>query len=165
MPIRVIIDSLQVNFLAKKQVLVLLDEAGGRYLPIQIGRAEASAIIVKLMKISTPRPLTHDLICGIVNTLGGRIAQVLINHAERGTYYARIIIDAGGRHLEVDSRPSDAIAIALRANVPIYVSEHVLKQAAIVSSGQRIQTTPEGRITLEQLEPFRDVIEGLDLSL
>lgn len=159
MPVQMVVDSLQVYLLVKKQVLVLMDEAGGRYLPIQIGRAEASAIVLKLMRADTPRPLTHDLICSIVNTLGGRISKVLISHAVARTYYARIIIDAAGRHLEVDSRPSDAIAIALRAEVPIFVSEHLLNQAIVASSGQS-----ENRITIEQLHPsLKSVIEGLNL--
>ena len=112
---------------------VLLSEKGGnRYLPIWIGPLEARSIAVKLARIPVGRPLTQDLLDSIISDLGGSVIHVIITHIVGDTFYAKIILNKEGHILEVDSRPSDALALALRAEVPIYVDESVLNKASFV---------------------------------
>ena len=113
--------------------IVLLREKGSdRYLPIWIGLNEATAIAVKLEQISLPRPLTHDLLDSMITHLGGHVRHVIINDFVDNTYYAKIVLSRNGDTIEVDSRPSDALALALRANVPVYADESVLERAGII---------------------------------
>jgi hypothetical protein len=137
-----------------------------RYLPIVIGVPEADAIAIKLQNHEVPRPLTHDLLCNAIATLGGRVTHVVVNDLSGETFFARIIMDADGRHVEVDSRPSDAIALAVRLGVPIYVEEKVLELGAIEPdepSERQPEQTGE-RIGEEQLAVFRDFINQLNLD-
>ncbi len=165
MPVEMTVDSVRIDLLARHRLLVLKDVARERYLPIAIGAAEASAIAIKLMNAEVLRPLSHDLLCNVVQTLGGRITGVLINDVVRGTFYARILLDVEGRHVEVDSRPSDAVALALRAGSPIYVEEAVLDRAAFVPEPLPEEESPgESQLTDEQLAAFRKVISQLDLD-
>jgi hypothetical protein len=114
-----------------------------------------------------PRPLTHDLLKRIVDELGGEISHILVSDLRDETFYARIILDINGRHAEIDSRPSDAIALAVRAQVPIYVTEHVMERAGIEPSEEEEieekgpSLTPEEE---EKLSVFREFIETLDLD-
>lgn len=115
----------------KSPVLLLKEKNGKRVLPIWIGFFEAESIIIALKGISLPRPMTHDLACDIICLLGGKLLSVNIHTLEGGTFYARLLIDNKGTVLSLDSRPSDAISIALRQNVPIFVSERVMEEAGI----------------------------------
>lgn len=108
------------------QVITLREKNGEREFPIIIGIFEAIAIDRKLRDEKVPRPLTHDLVCSVIERMGGVIKKISINAYSQGTYYATVVIDAHGNEINVDSRPSDAIAIAVRSKSPLFVSEDVL---------------------------------------
>ena len=124
-----------------------------------------------LRKTEVPRPMTHDLLANTITALGGRVQRILVNDLAGETFFARIILDVDGRHVEVDARPSDAIALAVRVAVPILVDESVLKKGAIESersSADRLEAPEEeqtgDRIGDEQLAVFRDIINQLNLD-
>ncbi len=113
-------------------VVLLMDLANKTGLPIWIGPFEANAIAMKLKKIGSQRPMTHDLIHSILNTLQSRVVKVVVNDLKENTYYALIYLNRRGEEIAVDSRPSDAIAIALSVDAPIYVSEQVIERARTI---------------------------------
>jgi hypothetical protein len=125
------VDSIRVSRQDYKPVVILKEKDAKRYLPIWIGPDEATAIELALEGIDAPRPLTQDLVCSIMNTLGGSVNSIVINDLRDDVFYAKIILSADGRQTEIDSRPSDAIAIALRVKAPIYAEEAVLDKAGI----------------------------------
>jgi bifunctional DNase/RNase len=115
-----------------KQPIVLLKTAeGNRFLPIWIGHPEAAAILMKLQGATTPRPLTHDLMTEILGQLQARVLRITVTELRDNTFYALITLGVDGQELEVDSRPSDAIALAVRAEAPIYAADSVLEESAI----------------------------------
>ena len=117
-----------ISELADQQFIWLKEVDGERKFPIVIGSGEAFAIDRRLKGITTQRPLTHDLLASVIENLGGTVDRIEINNLENGTFYARIHIRQNGSTLKVDSRPSDAIALGVATNVPIYVAEHVLDE-------------------------------------
>lgn len=122
---------IRMSQISYEPVVILKEKQGERYLPIWIGLMEANAIGVVLEGINTPRPLSHDLLYSILQTVGAEVNFITISDIQNGTYYAKIVLSIGGRQLEIDSRPSDAIAIALRARASIYAEEKVLDKAGI----------------------------------
>lgn len=142
--------------------LILNEVDGNRRLPIIIGTFEAQAIALELEHIKPPRPMTHDLLKNVIQTFGADIQQVFINELSEGTFFARIIYGSNGEQLEQDARPSDAIALAVRFNAPIYVADEILDEAGIVSeeqeggtevtSGESTQEKPAEMSKLEKLE-------------
>ncbi len=166
MAVEMVVESIRMNLLYPHRVVMLKEVRRERYLPIVIGVPEADAIAIKLQNHEVPRPLTHDLLCNTIATLGGRVTQVIVNDLSGETFFARLIMDVAGRHVEVDSRPSDAIALAVRLGVPIYVDESVLDRGAIEPEESR-ERQPEQtgeRIGEEQLAAFRDFINQLNLD-
>lgn len=129
--IEVIIDSVRVSLMTQHRLVILKDQITDRYLPIWIGPFEADAITYELQEMPQQRPFTHDLIKSIIREMGGRVVQVLINDLRNDVFYARLVIDINGKQVDIDSRPSDAIAIAVRVKAPIYVAEHVMDKAGI----------------------------------
>jgi len=174
--IEMVIDSIRVSTMNYQRVVILKEKAAERYLPIWVGPAEADAIAVKLQGVSVPRPLTHDLLYSIIAALGASINFVLLSDIKRDTFYAKIFFNAGNRKIEVDSRPSDAIAIALRAGVPIYADEAVLNRGAImldretgkpISPGKELEGANGKEVSedeLRRMSAFRDFIDRLDLN-
>lgn len=149
------------SLLSRYRVVLLKELQGERYLPIWIGQYESEAIAMRLQGTSVPRPLTHDLLLNVIIELGGVIQHILINDLSDSTFYARIAIERDGELQLVDSRPSDAIALAVRASVPIYVEESVLEKAGIVPSPEiRLGVTPDE----DKLDAFRDFLDSLDLD-
>ena len=130
---RMIVDSIRVSVVDQQQIVILKTEDSERFLPIWIGPFEAQAIAVKLHDLWLPRPLTHDLMSSMIADLGARVERIVVTDLAGGTFYARVLLIADGGSVEVDSRPSDAIALALRVDAPIYVERSVLDQAAIDS--------------------------------
>ncbi|MDP6549485.1 MAG: bifunctional nuclease family protein [Dehalococcoidia bacterium] len=126
------IDSIRVSPMNYQRVVILKEKEADRYLPIWIGPAEADAIAVKLQDLSVPRPLTHDLLRTVIDILGGSVRHILVNDLHNDTFYAKISIQANGEAKEIDCRPSDAVALAVRAQVPIYAEELVLEKAGIL---------------------------------
>lgn len=113
--------------------LILNEAEGNRRLPIIIGTFEAQAIALELEHIKPPRPMTHDLLKNVIQSFGAELNQVFINDLSEGTFYAQIIYNQNGEQLEQDARPSDAIALAIRFDAPIFVSEEILEEAGIIS--------------------------------
>jgi len=167
------IQSIRVSLTNYQRVVILKEKESDRYLPIWIGPAEADAIAVRLQDVSVARPLTHDLLRQVILELGAVVQYVFVNDLSNDTFFARIMLRVGDRDLEVDSRPSDAIALAVRSDVPIFADESVLEKAGVRldEEGQAIEGIGEAETQkevteeeLEKLSPFRDVIEGLDLE-
>jgi uncharacterized protein len=128
MSIQMELHKIIISEMQDQQIIMLKEVDGERTFPIVIGSGEAYAIDRRLKGIPTPRPLTHDLLANIIDHLGGEISQIEINDLENHTFFARIHIRQNGKTLEVDSRPSDAIALGIATSVPIFVAEHVLDQ-------------------------------------
>jgi len=129
--IEMAIDSIRVSLMNYQRVVILKEKDAERYLPIWIGPAEADAIAVKLQGVTVPRPLTHDLLQSVIDSLGGKVDSIIVCDLKNDTFYAKIILNVDGGVVEVDSRPSDALALAVRVGVPIYAEEVVLNQAGI----------------------------------
>ena len=129
MSIQMELHKIIISEMQDQQIIMLKEVDGERTFPIVIGSGEAYAIDRRLKGIPTPRPLTHDLLASIIEHLGGEISQIEINDLENHTFFARIHIKQNGRTVEVDSRPSDAIALGIATGVPIFVAEHVLDEA------------------------------------
>lgn len=128
MSIQMELHKIIISELQEQQIIMLKEVDGERVFPIVIGNSEALAIDRRLKGLPTPRPLTHDLLARVIEQLGGSIAQIEINDLENHTFFARIHIRQDSRTLEVDSRPSDAIALGIATSVPIFVAEHVLDE-------------------------------------
>jgi bifunctional DNase/RNase len=170
------IESIRVSLMNYQRVVILKEKEADRYLPIWIGPAEADAIAVRLQEVAVARPLTHDLLRTVIDSLGATVSYILVNDLSNDTFFARIALTVDGKDMEIDSRPSDAIALAVRAQVPIYADESVLEKAGVRldQEGQPLEgmadtsevepTSETGAEELEKLSPFRDVIEGLDLE-
>jgi hypothetical protein len=125
------IESVRVHMLSNRHVVILKDNEGDRYLPIWIGAWEASAIAMRLQGLAAERPLTHDLFAAALDRLGVRVDRVVISELTDETYHARIHLERDGVQVEVDARPSDALALAVRAEVQIFADDDVLAQAAL----------------------------------
>lgn len=165
--IEVVIDSIRVSLMSQYRVVILKDIAGERYLPIWIGPCEADSITVELQENPPQRPLTHDLLKAVIRELGGRVVHVLINDLRGDVFYARIVIEAEGRQVEVDSRSSDAIALAIRAKVPIFIADHVMERASVEPEDDVSQQMPSSLPPEEEetrLSAFSDFIGSLDLE-
>ncbi|MGE0570790.1 MAG: bifunctional nuclease family protein [Dehalococcoidia bacterium] len=165
------IESIRLSLMNYQRVVILREKDADRYLPIWIGPAEADAIAVRLQDVSVARPLTHDLLRNMIETLGARVAYILVSDLSNDTFFARIVLDVNGETVEIDSRPSDAIALAVRVDVPIYADEAVLDRAGVLLD-EEVESagSAEGPgkavdpAELERLGAFKDFIEGLDLS-
>ncbi len=127
-----VIDSIRVSLMNYQRVVILKEKDSDRYLPIWIGPAEADAIAVKLQDVSVPRPLTHDLLSSVIKSLGGWLTHVTVCDLQNDTFFAKLSLRLDGKTVEVDSRPSDAIALAVRAGVPIYANDEVLEKAGVI---------------------------------
>jgi uncharacterized protein len=139
--------------LVGKQPIVLLKTAdGNRFLPIWIGHAEAAAILMKLQGASTPRPMTHDLLTDMLEQLDAEVLRITVTELRDNTFYASITVQQNGSELEIDSRPSDAIAIAVRSEVPIYAAEHVIEESAIEFEGEE----PNDEEVVDEFRKFLD---------
>jgi len=172
------IDSIRVSPMNYQRVVILKEKDADRYLPIWIGPAEADAIAVKLQDLSVPRPLTHDLLRTVIDTLGGSVQHILVSDLHNDTFYAKISIQTNGTTKEIDCRPSDAVALAVRAQVPIYVEESVLEKAGILldkETGKPIRAEQDNQADapapaevdeeeLRRMSAFTDFIDTLDLE-
>ena len=127
------IKGLMLDPVSNSPIVVLKEEAEKFFLPIWVGIFEANAIALQLENISTPRPMTHDLLRNMIGELDARVTRVVINDLRDSTFFAQIRLMAGDKTLEVDARPSDAIALALRTEAPIFVAQSVLDQAQTIS--------------------------------
>lgn len=168
--VEVTIDSIRVSLTGQHRLVVLKEVDVDRYLVIWIAPETADAIHMQLQGVAVPRPLTHDLLKNVITEMGGRVSHIVVNALQNETYHAQIVIDVDGKSLEVDSRTSDALALAVRAGVKVFVNDTVMADASI---------SPEAGINLEtgdmldemadepgseDLEAFRDFVDSLDLD-
>ena len=154
MLVRCFVESVRINLANNSRVVILKDSKIERYLLIWIGETESYAIASELQGAHYERPLTHDLLYTIVGRLGAEVTEIVINNLEGDVFYALITLQQGGTSLQIDARPSDAIALAVRAGAPIYVEEDVMAQAALTVSAR-----PEEE---DKLGVFRDFVNQLD---
>jgi len=159
--IQVTIDSIRVSLVSPHRIVVLKDD-DERFLPIWIGPFEAEAINIALQGTQPGRPLTHDLFKALIGELDGKAERIIVADLREDTFYARIVMNVNGRQIELDARPSDAIAVAVRMKLPIFVADQVMATAAIRASqdeGATEKEEPE-----ERLDAFHDLLEDLDLD-
>ncbi|HEY3541272.1 MAG TPA: bifunctional nuclease family protein [Gaiellaceae bacterium] len=125
--------------LVGKQPIVLLKTAeGNKFLPIWIGHPEAAAILMKLQSQAPPRPMTHDLMSELLEQLEAQVVRITVTELRENTFYAQITVQQDGREIEIDSRPSDAIALAIRAEAPIFAADRVIEESAIEFEGDDV---------------------------
>ncbi len=170
--IEVAINSMGISPMNYQRVIILKEQAGERYLPIWIGPAEADAIAVKLQSVDVPRPLSHDLLWSVISTLNASIDSIVINDLRDDTFYGRIILNAQKGQVEIDSRPSDALALAVRSGAPIFAEDTVLDKAGLLIDEETGQATPQetperkkvSRDELKKLSAYTDFINTLDME-
>jgi bifunctional DNase/RNase len=143
----------RVELPSNQPIVLLKEREGERYLPIWIGAMEATAIAFALQGIVTARPMTHDLIKNVLEEVGVHVERIVITELKEGTFYAMIQMSQNGSSYEVSSRPSDAIALAVRVNVPIFANEDVLSEASIVIRDDEEQEVEKFREFLDQVSP------------
>jgi len=153
MLIRMTVRGLALDPITNMPIIILKDAEDRKALPIWVGIFEANAIALELEKIVTPRPMTHDLIKNILEHLGATVQQVVINDLKDNTFYAIIEITVNGNRITVDSRPSDAIAIALRVGAPIFVVDEVVSKAKSIDISDEKEENDRWREWLENLKP------------
>lgn len=153
------IESIRASLMSEHRLVVLKDVNSERLLPIWIGRCEAEAIAIRLQNVEILRPLTHDLLNNAITEMGGQVSHITVNDLRNNTFYAQIAVNMNGRSVEIDSRPSDAIALAVRANATILVAEHVMAEASIVPEPDIAEATDD-----KELSAFRDFVNTLDLD-
>ncbi|HEX9162787.1 MAG TPA: bifunctional nuclease family protein [Thermoanaerobaculia bacterium] len=150
------IKGLMLDPVSNSPIVVLKDEQEKFFLPIWVGIFEANAIALQLENIATPRPMTHDLLRNMISELDARVARIVINDLRDSTFFAQIRLIIGDKTLEVDARPSDAIALALRTEAPIFVAQSVLDQAQTIS--------PEGDDQDEKIKKWFEQLGPDDLG-
>ncbi len=170
-----VIDSIRVSLVNYQRVVILKEKDSDRYLPIWIGAPEADSIAVKLQDVSVPRPLTHDLLESVIGSLGAGLVHISVTDLQNDTFFAKLSIQQNGKTVEVDSRPSDAIALAVRAQVPIYVADDVLDRAGVMldesgnpllsEDGERGDQSPEVKEEeMRRMSAFTEFINTLNLE-
>jgi hypothetical protein len=152
--------------LVGKQPIVLLKTAdGNKFLPIWIGHPEAAAILMKLQSQAPPRPMTHDLVTDMLEQLGAQVVRITVTELRENTFYAQVTVQQDGNEIEVDSRPSDAIALAIRADAPIFAADRVIEESAIEFEGDEVseeeieQKVTEFKQFLDEVTPDQFAVE------
>jgi bifunctional DNase/RNase len=172
--IETIVDSIRVNLVTQSRVVFLREVHGDRHLPIWIGEFEAHGIAMELQGNPSPRPLPWDLLRSLIAELNGTIERVVVNDLSQDVFFARIVVELNGRSIEIDARPSDAIALAVRVRCPILVEDLVMDRAGVNPEAddegeEDAEATPHVSESQsvpddDQLEVFRDFINTLDLD-
>jgi len=150
-----VVESVRVHTLSTQHVVILKETGRDRYLPIWIGPWEANAIALKLQGVAPERPLTHDLFARTLGELGVTVQRIIVSDLADETFRARIILEQGGQTRDIDARPSDAIALAIRVNVPIFATDAVLDRAGVIPESDEE----------ERLSVFRQFVNSLDMDL
>jgi bifunctional DNase/RNase len=169
-----IIEAIRVSLMNYNRVVILKEKDSNRFLPIWIGAAEADAITLKKQGVKVSRPMTHDLLANVIGELGSSVQRIVVSDISDDTFIARIYLTRNGEDLQIDSRTSDAIALAVRTDAPIFCEDEVLDQAGVVldEDGSIVDAggePPAPRLPvreeeLEGMSAFRDFIDGLDLD-
>ena len=165
------IESIRVRQETQQRAVVLKVKDSDLYLPIFIGQFEVEAIRFKLMNVEVERPMTHDLLGSVIDDLGGTIHSIIVSELKNDTFFAKIVIDTNGTLIEIDARPSDALALAVRSEAPIYAEDDVVEKAGVSLDFERENSSDEegeeGQVNEEELEnlsAFTDFIDSLDLE-
>ena len=177
MLVEMVVESVRVNLQTYQRIVVLKEKFADRYLPIFIGNPEADAIVMQLQNVSVPRPQTHDLLKSVIQDLGAGVTSVVVNKLDNDVFYARLNLTVDSREVEVDSRPSDAIALAVRVQAPIFADEAVLEKAGVLLDNEaateaeqaseptdKPPTREQREEEAKQLSVFREFINSLDLD-
>lgn len=162
--IEVEIDSIRISLISQHRIVMLREMDGERQLPIWIGPCEAEAITIELQDTEISRPLTHDLLKNVIEQLQGKLSHILVSELRNQVFYARLVIDVRGQQMEIDCRPSDAIALAVRAKVPIFVGESVMDEVGVLPEpdvSRKEEPTISGE---EKLDAFMDFVDTLDFD-
>lgn len=171
--VEVVIDSIRVSLISQQRIVILREVDADRYLPIWIGIYEAEAIALALQDVEIARPLTWDLLKNLFTIMEARILRVEVTTLKDDTYYGNIVAEVDGRKLDIDSRPSDAIALAVRAHVPILVSRPILDSVGVIpeedmqdadSPGEPTAEAPASDISDDDLSVFKDFLDNLDID-
>ncbi|MCZ4492100.1 MAG: bifunctional nuclease family protein [Conexibacter sp.] len=147
-----VIYGVSFDMVGKQPIVLLKTVDSNKFLPIWIGHPEAAAILMKLQGATTPRPMTHDLVCDMLNELEVKCTQVAVTELRDNTFFATITLNVAGRDVEIDSRPSDALAIAVRSGAPIFAAEDVIAESAI-------EFEHEVEDTEEVVDRFKEVLD------
>ena len=167
------IESIRVRQETQQRAVVLRVKDSDLFLPIFVGHFEVEAIRIKLMDVEVQRPMTHDLLDDVIGNLGGSVKSIVVSELKNDTFYAKILVDYNNTIIEIDSRPSDAIALAVRTNAPIYAEDDVVDKAGVnldaeVEKAQEVSNnsrqTPVNEDELKSLSAFTDFIDTLDLE-
>ena len=156
--IEVSVDSIRVHVPSSQHVVILKEKEADRYLPIWIGVFEANAIALRITGITPERPITHDLVATTFGELDIKVSRIVITSLSNEVFYARLFLSQGDRELDVDARPSDAIALAVRLECPIFVSTDVFERAGVIPEKDEEEASDEDRLAV-----FRDFVNSLDL--
>ncbi|MDQ2682801.1 MAG: bifunctional nuclease family protein [Chloroflexota bacterium] len=174
--IEAIVDSIRINVLDRSRILLLRELAGDRHLPIWIGEFEAHAIVLEMQGTTPQRPMPYDLMMNMVQDLDARVIRVVVNDLSHDIYYARVVLQRGGDIIELDSRPSDAVAIAVRAGCPIFVDDTVMDRAGVsiededeieegaLPDARSEEPTHRNEAEEEGLNIFRDFINTIEFD-
>jgi bifunctional DNase/RNase len=171
--VEVVIDSIRVSLISQQRIVILREADADRYLPIWIGIYEAEAIALALQDVEVARPLTWDLLKNIFNIMDARLLRVEVTSLHDDTYYGNIVAEIDGRKVDIDSRPSDAIALAVRAHVPILVARPILDSVGVIPEEDMQEAAsdkgeqapaPAADINEENLSVFEDFLENLDID-
>ncbi len=155
-----VIYGVSFDMVGKQPIVLLKTVEGNRFLPIWIGHPEAASILMKLQGATTPRPMTHDLLCSMLGELEVRCTQIAVTELRENTFYASITLSVNGREMEIDSRPSDAIALAVRAGAPIFAADEVIAESAIEFEHE-VEDTDD---VVEKFKEFLDQVSPEDFG-
>jgi uncharacterized protein len=157
-----VIYGVSFDLVGKQPIVLLKTTDGNKFLPIWIGHPEAAAILMKLQGATTPRPMTHDLVTDMLTQLDAQVVRITVTELRDSTFYAQITVQQDGSEIEIDSRPSDAIALAIRAEAPIFVADRVIEESAIEFEGEEVneeEIVSEFKQFLENVSPEEFAVE------
>ena len=159
--VRMEIYGVSFDLVGKTPIVLLKMVDGNKFLPIWIGHPEAAAILMKMQEAPVPRPMTHDLVADIVQQLGGEVVSIAVTDLKDSTFYASITVRQNGDEIEIDSRPSDAIAIAIRLDAPIFVADEVMEESAVEFEGEEVSEEE----MVSQFKQFLETVSPEEFAL
>jgi bifunctional DNase/RNase len=157
------VDSIRVHLPTGQHVVILKEKQNERYLPIWIGPFEANSIAMKIQGMAPERPITHDLMTTTFGELGIAVSRIVVTSLTEEVFFARLHLQQNGREIDVDSRPSDAIALAVRFECPIFVASEVLERAGVIPEKDEEETAASDKLDEDRLAVFRDLVNSLNL--
>ena len=160
MQIEMTIKGLMIDPITNMPIIILRDQEGQRILPIWVGVFEANAIALQIENVQTPRPMTHDLLKNVIDDLSARVDRIVVTELKENTFYASITLQLNGREVEIDSRPSDALALAVRTKAPIFAAEDVIAESAIEFEHE-VEDQDE---VVEKFKDFLDTVTPEDFA-